>query len=457
MTPVRILTIALAALCGLPAAAQAKERVLTLYSPAVHTLPYVHDTHELDLRPNGREAPAKAGYITGIKEQSLVDSKDPDAKPLPNAKFMIHHFVYFAPGREEDAPNGCWRGLGFIAGRGEEHPNGTAFKRYTTPESRAKYGIVNRLPNGEAPSWHLIAMVMNHVKRAKTVYVRTRVYYTQEKRQPIYPTVVGDCTRLGQGMSYDVPGGGEPGDNFKNTSKWTSPMNGRILLAASHQHGGGKYHSLRSDTCDRRIYKARVYHAPENHIYNTIRPILHEPGPIANGTFRSAEGVPIREGELFTRTGVHDDSNLHVAAMSFWVLFLVRDDAVTEDCAPLPDDIKDVGRPRRFDHTPNYGLVVPQLTKPRGALRAFDGGPLTVGDEFFRPSRVTVDAGEKVTWRFSGYEPHTVTVANGPRGFSSVYFGQNSGEYSFTPTVRGTYRMTCLVHPTTMGQDLIVR
>ena len=456
MTPVRIITLAVAALVALPAAAQAKERVLTLYSPAIQTNPYVHDTHNIDLRPNGKEAPARPGYVTGIKEQSLVDSKDPNARPLPNAKFMIHHFVYLAPGRVEDSEETCWPGAGFITGRGEEHPNGTAFDRYTTRASRAKYGIVNRMPNGDAPAWHLIAMVMNHVKRPKKVYVRTRVYYTQEKREPIYPTVVGDCAKLGNGMSYDIPGGGAPGSVEKNSTPWTSPVNGRILLAASHQHGGAKHHTFESETCDRRILKARTYHAPEDHIYNTIRPILHEPGPIANGTFRSAEGIPIREGEVFRRTGVHENSNLHVAAMAFWVFFIVKDDSVTQDCAPLPDDVTDVVRPRRFDRTPNYGLVVPQLTKPKGPVRVFDGGPLTVGDQFFRPARVRAKVGEEVTWRFNSYEPHTVTVANGPRGFSSVYFGQTSGDYSFTPTVKGTYRMTCLVHPTTMGQDLVV-
>jgi hypothetical protein len=456
MTRARIITAVVAALFALPATAQAKDRVLTLYSPAIQTNPYVHDTHYLDLRPNGKQAPARAGYITGIKEQSLVDSRDPDAKPLPNAKFMIHHFVYLAPGRVEDSPNSCWSGAGFITGRGEEHPNGRAFDRYTTAESRAKYGIVNRLPNGDAPAWRLIAMVMNHVRRPKKVYVRTRVYYTRDKREPIYPTVVGDCARLGEGMSYDIPGGGGRGDVRKNSTTWTSPVNGRILLAASHQHGGAKYHTLESQTCARRVYKARTYHAPEDHIYNTIRPILHEPGPIANGTFRSERGVPIREGEEFVRTGVHDNSNLHVAAMAFWVFFIVKDDSVSRDCAPLPDDVVDVGRPRRFDRTPNYGLVVPQLAKPGGRLRTFGGGPLTVGDEFFRPARVRAAVGQPVTWRFGGVEPHTVTVANGPRGFSSVYFGRTSGEYSFTPTVKGTYRMTCLVHPTTMGQDLVV-
>lgn len=457
MTPARLITLAVLALLALPgAAAAAKERVLTLYSPAIHTLPYVHDTHYIKLRPNGKEAPAKPGYVTGIKEESLVDSKDPDAKPLPNAKFMIHHFVYFAPGRAEDAPNGCWSGLGFIAGRGEEHPRGTAFARYTTPETRAKYGIANRTDNGEAPAWTLLAMVMNHVKHPKKVYVRTRIYYTREKRTPIYPTVVGDCSRIGTGMAYDVPGGGGPGSTFKNATDWTAPFNGRILLAASHQHGGAKYHTLRSVSCDRRIFKSRAYYGPPDHIYNTIRPILHEPGPIGNGTFRSAKGIPIREGEQFARVGVHDNSNLHVAAMAFWVLYLVKDPSITEDCSPLPDDVQEVGRPRRWDRTPNYGLVVPQLANPRKSSGVFDGGPLTVGDEFFKPGRVTAKLGDTITWRFSGYEPHTVTVANGPRGFSSTYFGQTNGEYSFRPTVKGTYRMTCLIHPTTMAQTVVV-
>jgi plastocyanin len=49
-----------------------------------------------------------------------------------------------------------------------------------------------------------------------------------------------------------------------------------------------------------------------------------------------------------------------------------------------------------------------------------------------------------------------VTVANGPRGFSSNYLGQFGGTYSFTPTVPGTYRLTCLIHPTTMSETLRV-
>ena len=35
------------------------------------------------------------GYILGFKELVLVESKDPDAKPLPIGNLMIHNFLYF--------------------------------------------------------------------------------------------------------------------------------------------------------------------------------------------------------------------------------------------------------------------------------------------------------------------------------------------------------------------------
>jgi plastocyanin len=80
-----------------------------------------------------------------------------------------------------------------------------------------------------------------------------------------------------------------------------------------------------------------------------------------------------------------------------------------------------------------------------------------VGDEWFRPARLVAKVGQTLTWRFSGSEPHSVTVANGPRGFSSFYAGNTTGEFKFTPTVKGTYRLTCLIHPTTMGQTVVVK
>ena len=434
-----------------PQTAAAEEKELTLYSPPIKTLPYVHDTHTVSLRANGTEAPDKPGYVTGVKEQALVDSKDPDAKPLSNAQMMIHHLLYFAPGREGDSPGSCWTGLGFITGRGEEHPDGNF--DFTPPDARAKYGILNRLPNGNAPNWNLIAMVMNHVKKPKTVYVRTKIYYTEEERQPVYPTTVG-CR--GNGMSYDVPGGGKKGSSFVDASTWTVPYSGRILMGASHQHGGGKRQTLSSDTCNRKLLDAPVYHGTSKHIYNTIRPILHEPGPIANGTFGTRQGIPIRGGEVLRRRGVHDAANIHVASMAFWVLHIVRDDSVGQ-CDPLPTDLTELRKPKVYDPTPAHDRKVPQLDPPTGAFSDFRGGPITIADSYFRPAKLNVKKGESVTWEFKGSKPHTVTVANGPRGFSSLYSGQARGSATFNFDVPGTYRLTCLVHPTTMGQTVRVR
>jgi hypothetical protein len=450
------LGFSLAGLALLAPAAGAKERLLTLYSPRIDSLPYVHDTHHVTLRADGREAPAKPGYILGFKEMALVDSKRPNAKPLPIGKMMVHHFLYFAPGRVDQLPGSCWGGAGFIAGRGEEHPTGSVL-RPSRRLSHDRYGINNRLPDGSAPDWRLTAMVMNHFKRPKSFYVRTKVWYTtDEQRTSASPVVIGDCSQLANGMAYDVPGGSKRGSNFVNSSDWVAPFSGRLLLASSHQHGGGKYQTLDSRTCRRRLFRAPVYHGPPDHIYNTIRPILHEPGPIGTGAYATARGIPIAQGEVLRRTAVHDNHNLHVAAMGFWATWFVKDDSV-KPCGRMPKDIVELNRPKRFDRTPNHDLQVPQLARPVGRFSAFDGNPLQVGDDFFRPGKVTARVGETVTWNFGGARPHSVTVANGPRGFSSIYWGRTSGTYSVTPKVKGTYRLVCLVHPTTMAQTLVVR
>jgi hypothetical protein len=450
------LIVLLAGLALLPPAAGAKERLLTLYSPRIDSQPYVHDTHHVTLRADGHEAPAEPGYILGFKEMELVDSKRPNAKPLPIDKMMVHHFLYFAPGRVDQLPGSCWAGAGFLSGRGEEHPTGGVL-RGPNRAFRDRYGINNRLPDGSAPNWRLTAMVMNHYKRPKSFYVRTKVWYTtDEQRTSMSPVVIGKCSQLLNGMAYDVPGGGKAGSNFVDSSDWVAPFNGRLLMASSHQHGGGKYHTLDSRGCGRRLFKAPVYHGTPDHPYNTIRPILHEPGPIGTGAYATATGIPIAQGEVLRRTAVHDNHNLHVAAMGFWATWFVKDDSV-KPCGRIPKDIVEINRPKRFDRTPNHDLEVPQLARPVGAFSAFDGNPVQVGDDFFRPGRVTARVGETVSWAFGGARPHSVTVANGPRGFSSIYWGRTSGTYSVTPRVKGTYKLVCLVHPTTMAQTLVVR
>ena len=448
----RLLLAVAGAVLALAAPASAEERLLTLYSPPIDSEPYVHKSTTVALKPDGVQAPLQPGYVLGFKEQVLVDSKDPDAKPLPVSKMMVHHLLYYTSGRVDEG-SGCLGGA-FLNGRGEEHPSGQ-FAALYPPAVRARYGVRNATAAGTAPEWSVTAMVMNHYQRSKRFYVRTKLWYTTEPRTQLYPTTVGDCRHLANGMAYDVPGGGS---TFVDRSYWTVPFNARILSGASHHHGGATRQTLASKTCNRKLLDARAYYGAADHPYNTIRPILHEPGPIANGTFRSAQGIPVAAGEVLERAAFHDNASLHVAAMGFSILMLVRDDGVTA-CAPLPADVAEVTRPARYDRKAPYvyDREVPQLLRPGGRWRAFGGAEVPVGDQWFRPARLETKVGERITWRFAGVEPHSVTVANGPRGFSSNYLGNTTGTYSFTPTVPGTYRLTCLIHPTTMGQTIRVK
>jgi plastocyanin len=451
----KLLLGVVAALLVLAAPARAEEQLLTLYSPPIDSEPYVHKSTTVVLKADGVGAPKEPGYVLGFQEQALVDSKDPDAKPLPVNKMMVHHFLYYTRGRVDPGPGGSLGG-DFLSGRGEEHPDGR-FDAAWPPEQRARYGVHNVTAAGTAPEWTLTAMVMNHYKQVKRFYVRTRIWYTTEPRTQLYPVSIGDCRHLGNGMSYDVPGGGKPGSELVDRSQWTAPFGARILGGASHHHGGATHQTLSSVTCGRTLMDAKAYYGAPDHIYNTIRPILHEPGPIANGTFRTDQGIPIAAGETLERAAYHSNVELHVAAMGFWVLGLVRDDSLTA-CAPMPTDLHEVTKPAKYDETAPfvYDRKVPQLAKPTGSWKAYTGGVVPIGDRWFKPQKLTSKVGQRIIWSFGGAEPHSVTVANGPRGFSSSYLGQFGGRYSFTPTVPGTYRLTCLIHPTTMAQTVRV-
>ena len=125
---------------------------------------------------------------------------------------------------------------------------------------------------------------------------------------------------------------------------------------------------------------------PPGHPYNTIRPILHEPGPIGDrGICRSA-GIPVVKGEVLGAGRVHDTHSLHVAAMGFWVAAMVAPDDSVQRCGPLPGDIVELNRPKRFDRTPAYDLAG-QLAKPGGAFGPFDGRR-SRSDNLFAPQKM---------------------------------------------------------------------
>ena len=71
-----------------------------------------------------------------------------------------------------------------------------------------------------------------------------------------------------------------------------------------------------------------------------------------------------------------------------------------------------------------------------------------VGDNYYvRASgvpKVTVSKGTTVRWRFTGNNPHTVTVKRGPARFNSGV--KSSGSYRKKMRKRGTYTIYCTIH-----------
>ena len=80
-----------------------------------------------------------------------------------------------------------------------------------------------------------------------------------------------------------------------------------------------------------------------------------------------------------------------------------------------------------------------------------------MGDDFFRPGRITAKVGPADDLALRGHE-----AALGDRGQRAArvlvrVLGPQRGTYSVTPKVKGTYRLVCLVHPTTMAETLVVK
>ncbi|HSP07478.1 MAG TPA: cupredoxin domain-containing protein [Acidobacteriota bacterium] len=77
---------------------------------------------------------------------------------------------------------------------------------------------------------------------------------------------------------------------------------------------------------------------------------------------------------------------------------------------------------------------------------------VTVGDNFFSPSTLTVQSGTTVQWVFSGRNPHTVTSSTGV--FDSPQM--TSGNFEFRFATPGTFNYFCRVHGQAMSGTITV-
>jgi plastocyanin len=81
-------------------------------------------------------------------------------------------------------------------------------------------------------------------------------------------------------------------------------------------------------------------------------------------------------------------------------------------------------------------LAIPALAATR---------TVTVKDDKFGPTSLTVTRGTTVTWVWRGHRLHNVAVTSGPSRFTSP--SKTRGSFSRRLTKRGTYRLLCEFHP----------
>lgn len=82
---------------------------------------------------------------------------------------------------------------------------------------------------------------------------------------------------------------------------------------------------------------------------------------------------------------------------------------------------------------------------------------VTVGDNFFSPSSVSIKRNDSVRFRWNGTSRrHNVSVRSGPVKFKSK---TKRGSYTYTRKfgTKGTYKLYCTLHPDSMKATVRVR
>ena len=433
-----VLAVGLAA----PAAAAGAVHREAYFSAPINTKPYEAEQKYQLLGADGKKAPAAGGWITSM-DSDVVSDPSPTARALPIQDVMIHHLVYGSY-IHRNAPLSCG---GRFYGRGEEH------QKFRLPRG---YGLPNRQADGKPPWWYLAHMLMNHRSTARKVYVRTRVTWQDEPPKREVDPLFIDAKKCAIDPVYDVPGGGRRGSLHRNNYnfRWPQGYSGRIIGASGHMHGGGRYVRLRNRSCRRNLVTSGAYYGMPNHEFYRVKPRLHEASPARMASRGTPTGIPVAAGQRIRLTAAYDNQRLHTRVMNIMGGFFVRDEKV-KGCPRMPRDVVTINRPRRFRKVPPR-YDVPIINKPPGPFQALGTEPVKVATPFFKPGRLSVRLGTRITWSFANSSrEHSVTVTKGPRGFSSPW--KQRGTFSYRPRKRGDYQIFCSLHPAGMTQELKVR
>jgi hypothetical protein len=448
MTRLRLLAgpLTLVAALGLaPPAHSAIERVVVRQGP-LSLNPYEVRFTSRDTR--AVKAPGLDGYLVRMHAR-VVDRR---GDPIPVQRAMLHHIVYKNRSRRDPV---C-RGRESFYGTGEENQS------LILPPG---YGYRVRRRDRWSTGW----MLMNHRSVSERAYIEYTAWIETSRRlRPVVPYWIrATGCRGARDPIFNVPGGGPPGSLFRQSALWRVPRSGVLVAGGSHLHGGAYGLALTEPACSgRRLMASQARYGLPDHPYYQVRPVLHEPGPIATSWLTSASGIPVRRGERLRATAVYDGERPHTRVMGIWHVYLAPGPVPRRGCARLPRDLVSTLPAVPGRHVPPVatvpltaldvtGQAVP-IDRPVGPI--LPGGERTgviVGNRTYGIRNLSIRTGSTVDWRFTGVGFHDVTLANGPVGFASRWRLRGQS-YTRRFDVPGAYRIYCSLHPVEMTQAIDV-
>jgi plastocyanin len=405
--------------------------------------------------------PSANAWITKME----TDVVDADGVPVPIERLMLHHIVFNNVGTEfgDKHDNTC----NAIKSWDAQTSLPAIFERfYAAGEERAKLELPGGYgyKSGGTEKWAMLWMMMNHKPTEDSAFIEYKVTYETEPTTEVTPywLDVRDCNA---DPVYDVPGARKRDDVESIT--WTPPQSGRLVAGGGHVHGGGKALRIVEPGCaNRSLAVSRPRWGNPDHPFYNVKPVLHEPGPVAMSAFKSAAGIPVSAGRPLRLDSVYDGVRPHTRVMGIFQVYLAK--GQTGTCDPIPGDVENViGPGEGRNEAPKVTVPLTGLdddgnaitiSKPPGKTLRLRKGPAKVkadGLSFSRPN-LSVPRGTKVTWTFPDRTLHNVTLASGPRGFSSSNLS-NHRYFTKKLSVPGTYKLFCALHPVDMTQRVIVR
>jgi hypothetical protein len=405
--------------------------------------------------------PEVDGHITAMSAEIV----DEDGTPVPIDRLMLHHIVFLKVGAQSQCEN-------FRAFDYKQKLPGLAAPFYGAGEERNKlalppgYGLENKADD----QWLMTWMLMNHRKETDSAFIEWKVTYdTDPSIKPVHPYWL-DVENCNADPIYNVPGGGAPGSTHEKSYTFNMPESGHIVAAGGHVHGGARNLEISQPSCgNREIMDMKpAWGMPEHSFYN-VRPILHEPGPIAVSAYFSSQGWPVAAGEPIRLTANYDNELPHTRVMGISLIYVAPSSEPVNGCGPLPPDAQEVitpeshrTEPPRFK-VPIVGLgrdgVARDIKRPPGKTRKLrNGDKIRVRDFFFSAPNVVTRKGARLTWDIVSKTPletHNVTLASGPRGFGSPNYSDGTFRYRFK--ARGKYRIFCALHPVAMTEVVTVK